>query len=735
MSGKIQAYFAELTEPTAKERSSSSTRFFEDSDDSQGGSSLRLNRTATFSEYVSTPAGYMRGQLLRVLRSNWFEAMMAGIITFNFGLVIHETDLTGQCVEDQLESCPALHAPFLQHCNIVLLVVYVVEILVRMLAEGLKFFVGMWNLFDFVIVATSLLGEFLPGGTNGSITFLRIFRLMRVFRAMRFLSHSNTFRELYLIIHGFVSAMRAIFWAALFLVFLLTLWSIIAVALIHPLNQELDQAGTYAGICVRCPRAFRSVFSSNLTLFKTVVAGDSWGEIAVPMIENNPETIFIFAGVTFTVGCGLLNLITAVIVDTAAEARVNDAALMLKAKEKKHMKAQKYFVRLCRDFDTDLSGYISKQELIDGFQTNIEFGNALKLLDVGEDDIHCLWNIMDENRDGRVTYHEFASQLYSMKEKESRAMLMFIKSYVLDIRHDVKQQLQLFLSKLELDSPKEGTLTGKCPAPNSAAWPDDVEFASKNSAADSSEEAEGPPTVTTQLVPLCVEEPAIVARRRSSSAQQVPGGLEQVVQEAMEPQSDLCSLPPAVFGEVCETAIGAQLERKMPSLARLGGMKLELDNMRHRLDQTLNGLIAIVEKKVGHQVALLASTDDLLFSLGKSFGGMSAMSPLPTEQALPNNSLGQIVSGQEGLPGLQSVGAEFASLRRSLGDFSSQLSEWVTPSVMDDNLFKTDRKVHSNTDDEVVVMEEESRADRHPPNLAAFEENFEAPLAGAIPGM
>ena len=37
--------------------------------------------------------------------------------------------------------------------------------------------------------------------------------------------------------------------------------------------------------CEQCLRATSSVMDANLLLFKTVIAGDSWGTIAVPVIE------------------------------------------------------------------------------------------------------------------------------------------------------------------------------------------------------------------------------------------------------------------------------------------------------------------------------------------------------------------------------------------------------------------------------------------------------------------
>ena len=34
-----------------------------------------------------------------------------------------------------------------------------------------------------------------------------------------------------------------------------------------------------------CPRNTTKVMDANLLLFKTVIAGDSWGEVAVPVIQ------------------------------------------------------------------------------------------------------------------------------------------------------------------------------------------------------------------------------------------------------------------------------------------------------------------------------------------------------------------------------------------------------------------------------------------------------------------
>ena len=51
---------------------------------------------------------------------------------------------------------------------------------------------------------------------------------------------------------------------------------------------------------------------ANLLLFKTVIAGDSWGKIAVPFIQYRPWTAVIFCGSLMTTVFGVLNMVVAV---------------------------------------------------------------------------------------------------------------------------------------------------------------------------------------------------------------------------------------------------------------------------------------------------------------------------------------------------------------------------------------------------------------------------------------
>ncbi|MGB0199931.1 MAG: ion transporter, partial [Candidatus Poseidoniaceae archaeon] len=63
--------------------------------------------------------------------------------------------------------------------DIVILYIFIVELLIRLVAHGTKFFNDGWNNFDFVIIIISL------APSSGAFN---VFRVFRVFRALRLVS-------------------------------------------------------------------------------------------------------------------------------------------------------------------------------------------------------------------------------------------------------------------------------------------------------------------------------------------------------------------------------------------------------------------------------------------------------------------------------------------------------------------------------------------------------------------
>merc|ERR1719458_1353293 len=95
------------------------------------------------------------------------------------------------------------------------------------------------------------------------------------------------------------SCFKTLFWSFLLMGIVMSAWAVIAVELVNPRLRVLAEEGKWAD-CERCSRAFSSVAHANLTFFQTIIAGDSWGLVAVPIIEANWWSAFIFMGSLLT---------------------------------------------------------------------------------------------------------------------------------------------------------------------------------------------------------------------------------------------------------------------------------------------------------------------------------------------------------------------------------------------------------------------------------------------------
>jgi hypothetical protein len=233
---------------------------------------------------------------------------------------------------------------------------------------------------------------------------------------------------------------------------LVLLWlvvlAIVAVQIIHPINEEISAEGLYDG-CERCSRAYSSVSNTLVTFTQTLIAGDSWGQSAILVIERQPFTYVYFIMALATVACGIMNLMLAAIVDAAAEARKKSTHELAREKEKELRQASEYLVDLCKALDTDESGCLTVEELKKGMTENQEFADTMAVMDINPADIDIVFKVLDEDGSGDVDYNEFADRVYKMKASDSQTMLVMIRHYVKTM-HDTQLAEMELLVKSEM---------------------------------------------------------------------------------------------------------------------------------------------------------------------------------------------------------------------------------------------------------------------------------------------
>jgi hypothetical protein len=330
--------------------------------------------------------------------------------------------------------------------NTTLLVFYTLELVFRFWVYRFTMLKDAFSLLDLTLVSFDIITLFMDAGQdfmNASI--LRIVRLAKVSRTFQLL---KVVPELHLMIKGLVGAVKAIFWGAILAAFMILIWSILAVSIIHPINQEIAESTTQYVGCERCPYAYASVFRAAVTFTQQIIAGDSWGQVTVPIIEKAPASALFFFGVFASVALATMNLILAVIVDAAQQARAKSTHDLAHEREVDFEKSRKRMLELCSELDQDHNGQLSLAELSNGFLVLPEFADILEVLDIKEDDMPVVFGIMDQDGNGEVSYEEFVKELWKMQSNDLQSMIIYIRFYVTQIRKQLLDHLEIVTSRV-----------------------------------------------------------------------------------------------------------------------------------------------------------------------------------------------------------------------------------------------------------------------------------------------
>lgn len=182
----------------------------------------------------------------------------------------------------------------------------------------------MLRLDMFIIVAgyTPLFLHNFAADVMLNIGFVPILRMVRVLRLARLLKRLRAFRELQKLVCMMATCLKALFWSFVFCFMIMTVRGMLIVEFVHRIMKEIESLETsdmpnIAHDSPDCVLSTCAVMEANLLLFKTVIAGDSWGKIAVPVIRQHPATAIIFCGSLLTLVFGVLNLVVPSLVSSS----------------------------------------------------------------------------------------------------------------------------------------------------------------------------------------------------------------------------------------------------------------------------------------------------------------------------------------------------------------------------------------------------------------------------------
>lgn len=223
------------------------------------------------------PTDSIRQRLKTFIENSTIQRILLALILINAAIL-------------GLETSPEMMAtagPFLMALDTAILVVFVIELTIRLLVHRLAFFKDGWNVFDFIVVGIALVPA------SGPFAVLRALRVLRVLRVLTFVPSMRK------IVGALIKSLNGMLSIAM----VLGLVYYVAAVMVTKLFGEAF------------PEWFGSLGASLYTLFQ-VMTLESWSMgIARPVMEAFPYAWAFFIPFILIATFTMLNLFIAVIVN------------------------------------------------------------------------------------------------------------------------------------------------------------------------------------------------------------------------------------------------------------------------------------------------------------------------------------------------------------------------------------------------------------------------------------
>lgn len=236
-----------------------------------------------------------RVKLGNFLEGKHFPNFIIGLIILNSITIGMETSVTW------MDS----YGIFFESLDDIILGVFIIEAVLKLYAFGYKYFLNPWNVFDFLIVAISVVPAAGP---------FSVFRTLRILRTLRLV---NNVPKLRLIIEALLKSIPNIGWISLLLMVVFYIFAVLGTNLY---GKEF-------------PELFGGLGNSMFTLFQ-IMTLENWSSgIARPMMETMPYAYVFFIPFILIATYTTLNIFIAIVVNTMNEMHHQD-----NVEEEQHIK-------------------------------------------------------------------------------------------------------------------------------------------------------------------------------------------------------------------------------------------------------------------------------------------------------------------------------------------------------------------------------------------------------------
>lgn len=297
---------------------------------------------------------------------------------------------------------------------------FLIELLLRMHITGFRQFFSLkgvwkWNVFDLVLVTLWGIEIALGGLNTRGVTMTRIFRAMRLVRLLRVLRIFRSLRAVIAfrkMVYAFTNSMSTLVVSLLLLVFEMFFFAVVIVQGVN--SYKLENKNTWSPADMDLHDSFGTMGRAYYSLYMAVSQGKSWGYILDTMHQLHPLYAALFITHISVTMFGVLNVMTAVFVESAMQSTARHRDLLVQEKQKIKDVYLRHIKAIFRQIDQDESGAISLPEIENIFLDDT-MSHLLEALEITAFDARSMFKLLDHDGSGLISIEEFCDGCLRLK--------------------------------------------------------------------------------------------------------------------------------------------------------------------------------------------------------------------------------------------------------------------------------------------------------------------------------
>ncbi|KAH0483153.1 MAG: uncharacterized protein KVP18_001186 [Porospora cf. gigantea A] len=317
----------------------------------------------------------------------------------------------------------------------------------------------MFSVNDLLILAVSMLPYGVCGALHGFDSYdakawrrFTVARLLRVLRLVKLVRFDSLFRELWILVRGITYSIRVLFWGMGIGFLIIFIFSVPSTSFFgyNPAFQgmydgwQMDLVGV--DINEYTLYRFGTVSSSMRTLFQ-ILTLDAWAELVDPLLVCSPGVWFFFVIFIFVACFAFLNLLTAIIVQSAINFSKDEEDRNEVETSNRRRLLQSGLERYTR------KTVLTKREFIEILTSTSGFDKLLKSFGCATvDDVHSILDILADPYDPecRLSIQEFLLGAQRFKTGTAKSKDLMEALSRLSVLEYIARQQSMGLRKIKM---------------------------------------------------------------------------------------------------------------------------------------------------------------------------------------------------------------------------------------------------------------------------------------------